>query len=337
MKIAVLMGGISGERNVSFTSGRSVFNALKNKGHEVIAVDPALGSNSIIDIENLEIENRTPSDEDLGKFNVSSYLECIKSDFWDNIDCAFNMVHGIWGEDGHLQALLDMKGLKQTGSGIRACSIAMDKIATKMLLTAGGVPTPEWGAVPRDKADDLDFLKDLRKELGKELVFKPYDQGSALGLTIVKNGDLDEMAEGIRKAGKYSNAVLVEEFIEGREITVTVIDNQSYPIVEIKPKEGFYDYKNKYTKGMTEYICPADIDEYNTEFIQDLALSAHRLVGCKGFSRVDFRLNDENQPFCLEINTIPGFTELSLLPMAAKVGGLEFDELCEKLVQLAVK
>ena len=331
------MGGVSGERNVSYTSGKAVFNALQSKGHDVIAIDPAFGENSLIDINSIEIPNEIPSNEELAKYNVNSYIDCFKSDIWSSIDCVFNMVHGIWGEDGHLQALIDMKGIPQTGSKIKACSIAMDKVSTKLLLLAGGVPTPEWVTIDETKKDDHELLKEIIKEFGNQLVIKPFDQGSALGLTIIRNGDLDEFKAGIEKALAISDKALVEEYVTGREITVAVIDDLSYPIVEIVPKEGFYDYRNKYTKGQTEYICPADIDEHNSEFIQDLALTAHKLVGCEGFSRVDFRLNEENQAICLEVNTIPGFTELSLLPMAAKEGGLEFEDLCEKLIDLATK
>lgn len=336
MKIAVLMGGISGERNVSFTGGKSIYNALKRKGHDVIAVDPALGKDCIIDIENLDIKNEIPSDSELSKYNISNYIECINSEHFDKIDCVFNIVHGKWGEDGHLQALLDMRGLKYTGSEIRASALSMDKNQTKMILFAGGIETADWTLVDT-KNIDIDSLQNIIGSLGKNLVVKPYDQGSALGLSILNNTTKYEIEEAVQKVAPISRYALVEKYIAGRELTVAVINNEVYPVVEIKPKEGFYDYKNKYTKGQTEYICPAELDEDVAGFIQNAAKIASDLTGCRDYCRIDFRLSEDNVPFCLEINTIPGFTELSLLPMAAKAGGIEFDDLCELLVNLALE
>jgi len=335
MKIVVLAGGCSGERNVSLTSGRAVFSALKSLGHEVTAVDPSLGENGIIDIENMQIENRFPNEEELAELDPRKIIDCVNSNIFDDVDVAFNMLHGKWGEDGHTQSLLELRGIKQTGSGIRACSVAMDKIMTKYLLASGGVHSPEWATLSKEDFEDFDSIKAIRSELGNRLVMKPYNQGSALGMTIIDNGNIDEISDALKLAGKYTDIVLVEKFIEGREITVSVIDTEAYPIVEIKPHQGFYDYTNKYTKGKTDYICPADIDEHLGEFIKDQALTAHHLLGCKGFSRVDFRLDDEGGVFCLELNTVPGFTELSLLPMAALAGGLEFADLCGKIINLA--
>jgi D-alanine-D-alanine ligase len=335
MKIIVLMGGCSGERNVSLASGKAVFSALKSLGHEVMAVDPSLGENGKIDIENMEIDNRFPTDSELAELDSRKIIDCINSEIFDDVDMAFNMLHGKWGEDGHVQSLLSMRGIKQTGSSQRACAVAMDKIMTKYLLSSGGVHTPEWASISPDQFEDYDVIKDIRKELGNKLVIKPYDQGSALGMTIIEGTNLDDISDALKLAGKYTDTVLVEKFIAGREITVSVIEGEAYPIVEIKPHEGFYDYTNKYTKGKTEYICPADIDEHLGEFIRDQALTAHHLLGCKGFSRVDFRLDQDGGVYCLELNTVPGFTELSLLPMAARAGGLEFPELCQKLINIA--
>lgn len=337
MKIAVLMGGMSGERNVSFTGGKAIYNALLRKGNEVIAVDPALGVDCIIDINSLDIKNEIPSEEELSKFHTKNYIDCINSKIFDDIDCVFNLVHGKWGEDGHLQALLELRGIPYTGSNIRSSALSMDKIQSKMIFSAGGITTPLWTSIKISQADDYELLAEIRKELGSKLVIKPYDQGSALGLTIVYDGNLDDISNGIKKVESTSNMALIEEYIPGREITVAVIDNKAYPIIEIKPHEGYYDYKNKYTKGQTEYICPAEISNDIEDFILNLAAGASQLLGCKDFCRVDFRLDPDGIPQCLEVNTIPGFTELSLLPMAAKAGGLEFDELCQLLIDLALK
>lgn len=337
MKIAVLMGGMSGERNVSFSGGKAIYNALKRKGYEVIAIDPALGVDCIIDINSLEIKNEIPSEEELSKFYTKNYIDCINSDIFNDVDCVFNLVHGKWGEDGHLQGLLELRGIPYTGSNIRASALSMDKIQSKMIFSAGGITTPQWTSVKIEDADDYDLLTDVRKHLGNKLVIKPYDQGSALGLTIVKDGNLDEISEGVKKVQSTSNMALIEQYIPGREITVAVIDDKAYPIIEIRPKEGYYDYKNKYTKGQTEYICPAELSNDIEDFVLNLAAGASQLLGCKDFCRVDFRLDPDGIPHCLEVNTIPGFTELSLLPMAAKAGGLEFDELCQLLIDLALK
>lgn len=335
MNIAVLMGGLSGERNVSFTGGRAIYNALLRKGHNVKAIDPALGKDCVIDIENLEIKNEIPSEEELSKFQLRNYIDCINSDHFNDVDCVFNLVHGKWGEDGHLQALLDMRGLKYTGSEIRASALSMDKNQTKMILSAGDVVTAPWGLVDTQNIDE-DKLNRLLGALGKKIVIKPYDQGSALGLTILKNANKYDLEEAVQKVAPISRYALVEEYIAGRELTVAVLNNEVYPTVEIKPKEGFYDYKNKYTKGQTEYICPADLDADISDYIQNAAKHTADLTGCRDFCRIDFRLSEDNVPFCLEVNTIPGFTELSLFPMAARAGGIVFDDLCEMLINLAM-
>lgn len=337
MNIIVLMGGISGERNVSLSGGKSIFSSLKSLGHEVTAVDPALGKECIIDIENMLIPNEIPKEDELSKFETNNFIASISNTVFDKCDVVFNLVHGKWGEDGTLQALLDLKGVKYTGSGIRASSIAMNKIHSKMLFQAGGILTPEWAHFGKSEIEDYEKIQDVRDEFKGKLVIKPADQGSALGLTIIKDGNLDDIQKGLEKASKLTNNILVEEFIEGRELTATLINDEAYPLIEIIPHEGFYDYKNKYTSGNTDYICPADIDENVADFIINTADMANRLIGAKSFSRVDFRLNDDMQPFCLEVNTIPGFTSTSLVPMAAKVAGLEFPQLCEKICELAMK
>jgi D-alanine-D-alanine ligase len=335
MKIAVLMGGCSGERNVSFTSGRSVYNALKSNGHEVLAIDPALGENCVIDIQNMDIPNEIPSDDELKSLNPANYIDCLNSEIFQSIDKVFNLVHGKWGEDGHLQALMDMKKISYVGSKMRACAVSMDKINTKILFEAVGITTPKWAAVSKKANLDEELFREIRSELGKKVVIKPYDQGSALGMSIIETSSFEEFENAVKLTHNYSEIALIEEYISGRELTVAVIDDTVYPIVEIKPKEGFYDYKNKYTGGSTEYICPADLPSDVADFTMNLADSANSIVGCRHFSRVDFRLSDDFVPYCLEINTVPGFTGLSLLPKATAAGGLNFNDLCEKLIELA--
>lgn len=332
MNIAVLMGGISPERNVSLRSGVAVTKALRAKGHNVVALDPALGIDCLLDIDTLEIPNTFPTPEELDQMSQRNIIDCINSSYFDNIDCAFIVLHGSCGEDGKVQGLLHLRGIKYTGSGVKASAVAMDKRTSKLLFNLAGVLTPHWVMVNPNDEKMFDRIDEIRDNIGHEVVIKPNDGGSTIGLTIVRDGNIDDIYNGIILAGKYSNEVMVEKYVEGRELTVTIIDNKAYPIIEIKPVDGFYDYNNKYTKGKTEYICPAEIDEYSTEFIQNAALTAHRVVGCRGYSRIDFRLDEENLAHCLEVNTVPGFTELSLVPMSAKAAGVDFADLCEHLI-----
>jgi len=338
MKIAVVYGGISTERNVAIAGGKSVIEALRQNGHEVLAVDPALGADFALRSEDqiADIGQFHTLDE-LKNFTSRSYIECINSPEFDSVDVAFIVLHGKYGEDGLIQSLLELRGIPYTGSKVKASALSSDKAASKMLFTSAGVLTPQWTMVHKREIDNLDFYKELRSELGKKLVIKPNDQGSTIGLTIVNDGNLDEIHEGIVLASQYSNPVLVERFIEGREITVGILDGEPLPIIEIVTHDGFYDYEHKYTKGKTDYICPADLSEDIAEFTSNMAVIVNNIIGCEGFARVDFRLDDDGQPWCLEINTIPGFTSKSLVPMAAKEIGIDFSELCERIINTAIE
>lgn len=336
MNIAVLTGGISSERNVALKGGKAVYLALKSRGHNVVAIDPALGLNSILDIENLEIDSSVaPTNEQLKTLNPKNIIDCINNPFFDNIDFAFLVLHGKYGEDGTIQSLLELRGIPYSGSKVMASSIAIDKATSKMLFQHAGIPTPMWHALDASIAQNYEALKALRSELGDKIVVKPNDQGSTVGLTMILDGNLDDLGKAITLAGQYSSTVIIEQYISGREITVPVMGDQALPIIEIAPKEGFYDYKNKYTAGQTEYICPAVMDEELTAYIQNLAVTVHHTLNCKAYSRVDFRLDEDNMPWCLEINTIPGFTELSLVPMSARQAGIEYPELCEIIMRLS--
>lgn len=337
MNVAVLAGGISPERNISLFGGRAVYNALKINGHNVVTLDPALGSDCNFDINEIEIPTKPFSEEELLQYPKRNIINCINSNELDGIDIVFILLHGENGEDGLVQSLLHLRGIPYTGSGVKASSIAMDKITSKILFQAYGIPTPLWTNVKADEIHDFELLKSIREEIGKDIVIKPSNQGSAVGINIVHGGNLDEISIALKKAADFSDDILIEEYIEGREITVGILDGEPLPIVEIKPKEGYYDFENKYNKGKTEYICPAEIDENLTGFIQGIAQSAAGVTGLSDFSRIDFRLNNEGQPYCLEVNTIPGFTELSLFPMAAKEQGISFAELCDKLIELGLK
>ncbi|TAL69724.1 MAG: D-alanine--D-alanine ligase [Bacteroidetes bacterium] len=334
MKVAVLYGGISPERNVSITGGLAVIKALQELGHEVVPIDPAYGANGKQSIEEIISPSNSISLEELAKFESRKIIECVNSSLFDGIDVAFIVLHGKYGEDGKIQALLELRGIPYTGSNIKASAIGIDKLASKMLFLAAGISTPQWLTVREKDFGNYEYFEEIRSELGDNLVIKPNDQGSTIGITIVEDGNLDEINKGVDLASKFSDIVIVEQFIEGREITVGIVGGEALPLIEIEPEEGFYDYEHKYTKGKTEYICPAEVTEDIAEFMQNQALSAYNIIGCSGFARADFRLDDEGQPFLLEINTIPGFTATSLVPMAAKEIGIEFPELCDRIIQL---
>lgn len=337
MRIAVLAGGISPERNVSLTSGKSVYYAIKELGHDVVAIDPALGNNCIIDYQNIIIPEGFPDSEELSMFSTRNIIECVNSDVFDNIDIAFIVLHGKNGEDGKIQSLLELRGIPYTGSGVKASSLAIDKLSSKMLFMAAGLPTPPWSVIRKEDFDDYDNIEDIRNELGKNIIIKPNDQGSTIGITRISDGNLDDIHQAILEAGKYSDIVLAESFIEGLELTVGIVGDEALPVIEIIPESGFFDYEHKYKKGKTVYECPADIYEEVSEFLKYTAITAFRALGCKGFGRADFRMDDDGRAFCLEVNTIPGFTSTSLVPMAAKESGIEFNELCQKIIDLGLE
>jgi D-alanine-D-alanine ligase len=336
MNIAVFLGGTSAEREVSLASGRAVVAALREAGHTVRAVDPALGAHQPANEDDLYrdiLHGAPPTLEALAKLSSRNLIECVNSSVLDGIDVVFLALHGEWGEDGKIQSLLEMRKMKYTASGVMASALTMDKSMTKILMRHNGIKTGKWemmrGAVP-----DRATIDRIVADLGLPLVVKPNDQGSTVGLTIVQHAD--EIPAAIALAAQFSQSVMLEEFIPGRELTVTIVGSRVFPIIEIKPKDGFYDYQHKYTKGMTEYICPADLPTDLAERIQRDSKKVFDATQCKGFARVDFRLRDDHEYFCLEINTLPGMTATSLVPKAAAAAGISFPQLCDAIVQLAV-
>lgn len=331
--IAVLMGGISSERNVSLVSGKAVVQALQNLGYTVKAIDPAKGKNGLLSNEEVLSAEAKPVDNDfLAQFSKRSYIECIQSSLFDDVDCCFLVLHGQYGEDGVLQTLLELRDIPYTGSKRLASAVAMDKALSKSLFQTAGIPTAPWHVLHKNDSIDLEITKEIREELGKDIVVKPNDQGSTVGMTFVRDGNLDSLVEAVEIASRYSDQILLETYVPGRELTVSMLGDEVLPIIEIEPKEGYYDYSNKYTKGKTEYHCPAELSDELNEYIANLAYAAFKVLGCEGFGRVDFRLSPDNIPFCLEVNTLPGFTTTSLLPMAAKEIDLSFEDLCQQLV-----
>ncbi len=331
--IAVIMGGISSERNISLVSGKAVVNALMSLGYTVKPIDPAKGANGLLSDAEVQSATADPIDKKtLEQYNKQSLLECIQSPLFDDVDCCFLVMHGQLGEDGVLQTLLELRDIPFTGSKRIASTIAMDKALSKALFQTAAIPTAPWHVIHANDEVTMEMAKEIREELGKEIVVKPNDQGSTVGMTFVRNGNLDELIEAIEIAKNYSDQILLETYIPGRELTVSILGEEVLPIVEIVPKDGYYDYSNKYTKGRTEYICPAEIAEDIREYIANLSYAAYSVLGCEGFGRVDFRLSSENIPFCLEVNTLPGLTTTSLFPMAAKAVDISFEQMCQQLL-----
>ena len=253
---------------------------------------------------------------------------------FDDVEVVFSALHGKWAEDGTMQSLLELRGLKYTGSKVLASAIAMDKELSKIIFEEAGVKTAKWLVVNHQNRNDEKLKARIVSEIGLPCVIKSNDQGSTVGLTIVKEGN--KIAEAVQLALKFSDKALVEEYIPGREITVAILKGKALPVLEIIPKDGFYDYERKYTPGMCDYIVPAEIPDEVLKTIQEQALIAFNSLGCESYGRVDFRLNENNESFCLEVNTLPGMTSTSLVPKMAKAVGISFEELIEKIINHAL-
>jgi len=242
----------------------------------------------------------------------------------EKVEVAFIALHGKYGEDGTIQGLLEMIGIPYTGSGVLASALAMNKNLSKKVFQAVGIPTPRFELL---ESEDLSYTSNIPFPL----VVKPSSEGSTFGISIVRKAD--DLGDAIKLAFSCDSQVLVEEFIDGTELTVGILGEEALPVIEIVPSGGFYDYKAKYTKGMTEYIVPAKIDDGMAEVLQKIAIDAHNTLGCRGVSRVDYRLDKDSNPYVLEVNTIPGMTETSLLPKAAAKVGYSFGQLVLKILE----
>ena len=297
-RVAVLMGGQSAEREISIRSGRAVWAALIRKGYDAIP---------------LEVDS-----------SVVARLREVRGQI------AFIALHGPGGEDGTIQGLLEVLRIPYTGSGVEACAVAMDKALSKALLEHAGIP------VPRGFVRTIgDRRKPMPSGFRFPLVVKPVSQGSTLGITIVRKSR--DLSKGLEAAFAYGPSVLIEEYIDGRELTVGILNNRPLPVVEIVPRGGFYDFASKYTPGASVYKAPAPLPSRVAKQIQALALDVHRRFGCRGATRVDFRLNKKGRPFVLELNTVPGMTETSLLPMAAKAARLSYEDMVEAILMSAIE
>ena len=331
MKIVVLLGGDSPERDVSLVTGRGIAQALRRRRHEVIEIDPALPVDSQDIGEEVHITDRPASMEN--KLPPEKVLEWATSETVLSSDHVFIALHGGIGEDGTVQAVLEMVGVPYTGSGVLASALSMNKDRAKALFREAGVQTAPH-ILLRNSQLELDAtIEKVLDELELPLVVKPNNQGSSVGFSFVDRAEKLEPA--LKLAFGYSEEVIVEKYIPGREITVAVLADTALPVVEIVPQGGFYDYRRKYTKGTTEYIVPAPLEKGVEEKVKDAGLRAFHALSCRDYARVDLRLTDSGEPYCLEVNTLPGMTELSLVPMAAREAGIEFDELVERIAMMA--
>ena len=298
MKIAVLYGGDSPEREVSLRSGRAVANALKKKGHKIYFIDPA-------------------------KKDIVKKLTKIKP------DCVFISLHGGQGEDGTVQGFLEILDIPYTGSGMCASAICMNKIITKKILLSHKIPTPKFIEVRKGDRLELPFPFPV--------VVKPANMGSTIGIKIIRN--MKDLPIAIKQCFEIDNEVFIEEYIKGTEVTAGVMGNEKpeiLPVIEIETPSGFYDYEAKYTCGGSKHIIPAKVNKKTLEKIESIALNTYKILGCSGFARMEMIVKN-GVPYMLDVNTIPGMTNTSLFPDAAKAIGISFEDLCEKIVMLGLE
>ena len=328
LRIAVLMGGTSSERDVSLASGIRITEALRACGHEVIAVDTVHGLLSGTDEQRLlaggVVKTAPPDSKALVRMNAAMQgtLRALPK-----ADVLFLALHGGQGEDGTLQALLDLTGVPYTGSGHLASALAMDKDLSKQLFRVAGVPTADWLMAPVTP-------EQVDGALGFPVIVKPSKQGSTVGLNIVRAPA--GLQAAVDEAFEHDDEVMIEQFIAGRELTVGILGDQALPVGEIIPKHEIYDYECKYTPGMAVEEFPAKLTAEQTSTVQDLALRAFKALKLTGYARVDFRMSTDGMFYCLEANTLPGMTQTSLIPQAAAAAGISFPELCDRIVQLAL-
>ena len=327
-QVALLVGGTSPEREVSKMSGKGVLGALKSLQYPTIVIDPAYGLNQPKEEEKFFLE------KDFSEVSNRNCIDAINSNLLNNVDIVFSALHGKWAEDGTIQSLLELRGLKYTGSKVLASALAMDKEMSKLIFRQEGVETPDWLTLNSMNIEPKKIINYIKNQIGFPCIIKPNDQGSTVGLKLVK--EESEVEEAVKVALQFSSKALVEKYIPGRELTVAILINEPLPVLEIVPKSGLYDYKSKYTSGMSEYIVPAKISEEIEKKAQQQALKAFHSLGCEGYARVDFRLSNNNELYCLEVNTLPGMTPLSLVPKAAKAVGISFEELIKRIIQQAL-
>jgi D-alanine-D-alanine ligase len=342
MRIAVLMGGTSPEREISIRTGGGVSKALLSLGHEVALLDT--GTGKLLQGGDLHAALGNPAGSaalapvsippNAGNAGLEPFIRGLSRD----VELVFVALHGGDGENGTLQALLDLARVPYTGSGVLASALAMDKAISKRIFVHDAVPTPEWAErwAPEDPSQpwspSLDD-EEIERLGGFPVIVKPNDQGSTVGITVVASRA--ELAPALHTARRYGRLALIERYVPGREVTVSVLDDRALPVVEIIPEGGFYDYEHKYTAGASRYECPAKLPPELTERLLSLGVRACRSLRARGVARVDFRVDEEGTPFCLEVNTVPGMTETSLVPKAAAAAGMSYEELVRAIVDAA--
>ena len=341
MNIVVLAGGLSPERDVSLVTGSKVCEALRQNGHKVILMDVFMGREGD-DVAQWFEKSEEVSVEVTGIAETAPDLAAVKASREDKSDCFFGpnvitlcqmadivfmALHGENGENGKIQAAFDLFGIRYTGSDYLSSAIAMNKELAKKVLAAGGVPVPRGFSVKKGVQTS--------KQPGFPCVVKPCCGGSSIGMSIVN--DQKEYEQALAEAFRWEDEVVVEQYIQGREFSICVIDGKALPIIEIAPISGFYDYKNKYQAGSTVETCPAELPEIQTKEMQGYAELAARVIGLDTYSRMDFLMDDDGRMYCLEANTLPGMTPTSLIPQEAAAIGIGYNELCEQLIQISLE
>ena len=320
-RIGVLMGGLSSERDVSIRSGLAIYQGLQERGYNAVPVD-------------------------VGRDVVSVLKK-------EKVKCAFLALHGGTGENGAMQGMLDVLGIPYTGSGVMASALAMDKEMSKKLFSYHGLPVAPFIVVKKPRGTKKRGTKDIQADEGPDMtgaytfpavprppfdlpwVVKPVAEGSSIGVSIIK--EEDELHSCLEKTFSLGERLIVEQFIQGRELHIGILGDRALGGVEVRPSLEFYNYEAKYTSGLTDYIMPPEVDEATFDNVKTMALRAHRILGCSGASRVDFIVDENNRPCILEVNTLPGMTTTSLLPKIAKSAGLDFNDLVEEIIRIAFK
>ena len=337
MKIIVLAGGISTERDVSIVTGSEVCKALREKGHDAAVLDVYFGTRHPEWVFAPEYPFEKAVEEMRSNSARVEEEKKVRRVFWgehvielcQKADIVFMALHGENGENGKVQASFDLLGIRYTGTGYLGSALAMDKGLTKNMLEQNGVPTPQGFAMTKEEAGHNSY----QDRITYPCIVKPACGGSSIGVSIANNER--EFEAALQEAFSYEDTVVVEQFIKGREFSVGVVENEAYPIIEIVPKAGFYDYKNKYQAGATDEFCPAHISEEATKKMQDCAVKAAKALLLDKYCRIDFLMDDEENIYCLEANTLPGMTPTSLLPQEAAVLGMDYATLCEKLIEVS--
>lgn len=339
MKIVVLAGGISTERDVSLSSGKMVYDALRKKGHQCIFLDVYIGYTKDVlhifeedidwmrDVEtvgiaypDIESIKKTRQDGDTNYFGPNVLSICQQA------DVVFMALHGENGENGKIQATFDLHGITYTGTDYLSSALAMNKNIAKELFIQYHIPTPQGICLKKEE--------EIPNEFPLPCVVKSNSGGSSIGVSIATTKE--EYLKAIREGFLYDNQIIIEQYIKGREFSVGILENKALPIIEIAPIQGFYDYKNKYQAGNAIETCPANLSEEKTKEMQNYALDVFKALRLQNYARVDFMMNEREEIFCLEANTLPGMTKTSLLPQEAAVAGISFEDLCEKIIEGAL-